>query len=756
MCFFGSSDDAYEPIQVERRRVSVYQTFPITVSSSPPSYYLYTRPSSPQTSYTTVTRTHTHRRSHRLVPVRDTVYYQARRSFEPDRTRMNRSLSIRAGKKDGRQDRGANRHRFSMTTLRGLQQPELSKKLYKIIKNENTVIGAYETAGRERVSIATQLSEWGEATGDDGLSEVSDKLGVLLSEIGEQEDLFAQNLEDYRGVLKQIRNTEGAVQPSRDQRNKIADEIQKLKYKDPTSTKIVTLEQELVRSEAQSLVAEAQLSNVARQKMKEAFDIHLAATIERAEKQLILAQHARRLLHLIDDTPVVPGDQRKPFEQGDKLREVLDDAERDLRAWEPTLLPIPTHAGDIGTDLVPKQEPSPTAAPVGERAEGGATVSGAIPAKAPQDAIANDANESATAPAVTRSFGAAGASSEASRIAFCLSIIPHSPHFYPCTIISFGLEFSLVLNSYLPAVTVRGIAVDMDTLVAKYSGSAFRDELYSEEQQRDLTECLPPISLKFDLPPVAKPSSWLRTMTDDHSNPSAPIKLAHGTTTLAFRFQHGIIVATDSRATAGSWIASQTVKKVIPVSRLNLATDKTDGKPVPGLLGTMAGTAADCQYWLRYLGEQCTLHELRHKRRITVAAASKILANLTYSYKSMGLGMGTMLAGMTPQEGPALYYIDSDGTRLPGNLFCVGSGQTFAYGVLDAEYRYDLSEEEALELGRRSILAATHRDAYSGGYINLYHVKEEGWVHHGFNDTDPIFWNTKLDKGEFSNVTAEV
>ena len=99
----------------------------------------------------------------------------------------------------------------------------------------------------------------------------------------------------------------------------------------------------------------------------------------------------------------------------------------------------------------------------------------------------------------------------------------------------------------------------------------------------------------------------------------------------------------------------------------------------------------------------------------------------------MGLSMGTMCAGVTPQEGPALYYIDSDGTRLAGNLFCVGSGQTFAYGVLDAEYHYDLTEEEALELGRRSILAATHRDAYSGGFINLYHVKEDGWVKHGFN-----------------------
>ena len=62
-----------------------------------------------------------------------------------------------------------------------------------------------------------------------------------------------------------------------------------------------------------------------------------------------------------------------------------------------------------------------------------------------------------------------------------------------------------------------------------------------------------------------QPSSFLRAVTDDHKNPSCPIKLAHGTTTLAFRFQGGIIVATDSRATSGNWIASQTVKKVIEI-----------------------------------------------------------------------------------------------------------------------------------------------------------------------------------------------
>lgn len=53
----------------------------------------------------------------------------------------------------------------------------------------------------------------------------------------------------------------------------------------------------------------------------------------------------------------------------------------------------------------------------------------------------------------------------------------------------------------------------------------------------------------------------------------------------------------------------------------------------------MAGGAADCQFWERYLGMQCRLYELRNKKRISVAAASKLLANIMYSYKGYGLSM---------------------------------------------------------------------------------------------------------------------
>jgi len=263
---------------------------------------------------------------------------------------MNRALSIRSNKKDS--GSSAPRHGFSLSSLRGTTQPELSKKLYKLIKAENYLIQAHEAAGKERLSIASQLSDWGEATTDDAVSDISDKVGVLLSELGEQEDLYAHNLDDSRGILKAIRNTEKSVQPSRDHKAKITDEIAKLKAKEPESAKLVILEQELVRAEAENLVAEAQLTNITRQKIKQAYAAEFAATIERAEKQIILARHGRRILNLLDDSPVIPGDVRPAWEHTNQARQILNDAEDDLRDWQPELEDVPSHA-NLDSGLMP-------------------------------------------------------------------------------------------------------------------------------------------------------------------------------------------------------------------------------------------------------------------------------------------------------------------------------------------------------------------------------------------------------------------
>ncbi|KAI3342646.1 Eisosome component PIL1-domain-containing protein [Ustulina deusta] len=247
---------------------------------------------------------------------------------------MNRSLSIRSGKGNSNSSSPTHRKGFSFASLRGTIQPELSRRLYRLIKSTNNLISAHETAGKERNTIAQELSEWGEQTQDEAVSDISDKIGVILSELGAQEDSYAHNIDDARGILKTIRNTEKSVQPSRDNKGKIADEIQKLKLREPQSTRLVILEQELVRAEAENLVAEAQLTNVTRKKLREAYDAEFAAVIERSEKQIILAKHGKRLLSLLDDSPVTPGDARKVYDQGGAARQVLNDAEDDLKSWE--------------------------------------------------------------------------------------------------------------------------------------------------------------------------------------------------------------------------------------------------------------------------------------------------------------------------------------------------------------------------------------------------------------------------------------
>lgn len=126
------------------------------------------------------------------------------------------------------------------------------------------------------------------------------------------------------------------------------------------------------------------------------------------------------------------------------------------------------------------------------------------------------------------------------------------------------------------------------------------------------------------LSPTGLPASLVNQMSDrellvDQSGKKVCIKYKKGTTTLAFKYKGGICLAVDSRATGGQFIASSTIRKIIPIHK--------------HLVGTMAGGAADCIYWERVLSLRCRLHELRNREQISVAAASKLLVNMLYGYK---------------------------------------------------------------------------------------------------------------------------
>jgi 20S proteasome subunit beta 5 len=231
------------------------------------------------------------------------------------------------------------------------------------------------------------------------------------------------------------------------------------------------------------------------------------------------------------------------------------------------------------------------------------------------------------------------------------------------------------------------------------------------ESQIDIPTMDNQTELIFKLAPCEENSKFVERLKKDTMTKKLT-DFKKGTTTLGFVYKEGILIAVDSRASMGSYIGSQTVRKVIEINDY--------------LLGTMAGGAADCMFWERRLAMWCKLYELRNGERVPVSAASQYLANMITQYKGYGLSMGTMVAGWD-QSGQGLFYVDDDGTRLRGEMFSVGSGSTYAYGILDSKYRYDMTREEAINLGREAIYHATHRDAGSGGVVRVYNIVKGGW-----------------------------
>ena len=83
-----------------------------------------------------------------------------------------------------------------------------------------------------------------------------------------------------------------------------------------------------------------------------------------------------------------------------------------------------------------------------------------------------------------------------------------------------------------------------------------------------------------------------------------------------------------------------------------------------------------------------------------------------------------LMAG-TDQEGEYLYDLFPDGsvTKVP-DYVSSGSGSVFAYGVLETQYKPDMSIEEGIKLATACVNAALQRDSASGNGIEVAVVKK--------------------------------
>lgn len=186
---------------------------------------------------------------------------------------------------------------------------------------------------------------------------------------------------------------------------------------------------------------------------------------------------------------------------------------------------------------------------------------------------------------------------------------------------------------------------------------------------------------------------------------------AIGATTVGVKVNDGVVLSSEKRVSYGFTVTSKSAKKIFKI------TDYL-GIACAGLIGDMQAIA-------RSLRAEVKLYELDLNRRMSIRAAAKLLANILFSQRYMPLMSETLVGGIDDM-GPHLYVLDTIGSLIEDDYASLGSGATIAIGILEANYRRDMTIEEAKNLAVKAVRAAIERDALSGDGIDLLVITREG------------------------------
>jgi 20S proteasome subunit beta 1 len=112
-------------------------------------------------------------------------------------------------------------------------------------------------------------------------------------------------------------------------------------------------------------------------------------------------------------------------------------------------------------------------------------------------------------------------------------------------------------------------------------------------------------------------------------------------------------------------------------------------------------------------------------REPTVKTAAHLMRRLCYEHKNQ-LMAGVIVAGWDPVEGGSIYSIPLGGSCIKVPFAMGGSGSTYIWGLVDSEFRPDLTALESRTLVKKLLAHAMARDGGSGGSIRTVLVTPDG------------------------------
>ncbi|HEY6534318.1 MAG TPA: proteasome subunit beta [Candidatus Nitrosocosmicus sp.] len=191
-------------------------------------------------------------------------------------------------------------------------------------------------------------------------------------------------------------------------------------------------------------------------------------------------------------------------------------------------------------------------------------------------------------------------------------------------------------------------------------------------------------------------------------------QIKKGTTTCALTCNDGVVLAADTRASAGFFIADRHVMKI---------------QKVDNHLGmTIAGGVADAQNLVDTMRYNSNIYRLSRREPLPVASAARVCSNILFNQRYFPYYVQIIMAGFDFREKEGkIYNIDLFGSMTTEKFISTGSGSPVAYGYLESEYKEGISVNDAYKIAIQSIAAAIRRNAGTGDSINAVIIDKNGY-----------------------------
>jgi proteasome beta subunit len=183
-----------------------------------------------------------------------------------------------------------------------------------------------------------------------------------------------------------------------------------------------------------------------------------------------------------------------------------------------------------------------------------------------------------------------------------------------------------------------------------------------------------------------------------------------GATVVGISYNDGVILAADKRVSFGNFVVNKNIKKTFSV------TDHVGA--------ACAGMVADMQVLVRQVEALAKIRKLETRREVAPNSIAKLMSVIMFERRYFPLLTQVIVGGIN--EKPEIYTLDPLGSVLPDDYAAVGTGAEGALGIMDAEFKPNMSEDTVKELASRAIRSATQRDASSGDGIDILYITRTG------------------------------